>query len=159
MASLPRLPLHQIAPESYAAMRAYAATVGETATKSGIEEEIIHLLNIRISQINGCAYCLDMHTIEARAGGVDEQRMHMLAGWSHAVGIYNERERAALEFAEAVTRLEQTGVGDAVYAKAREVFSEEQVGHLIFVTTAMNAWNRIAVAARLVPGNYRRRTV
>lgn len=158
MSSQPRLPLRQIASESYAAMIAFAAAATESAVKSGVDEEIVHLLNIRISQINGCAFCIDMHTIDARAAGVSEQRIYLLDGWRHAAGFFSDRERAALDFAEEVTRVEQTGVGDEVYVRAREVFTEEQVGHLIFLATVMNAWNRIAISARLAPGNYRPRS-
>jgi AhpD family alkylhydroperoxidase len=158
MTSQPRLPLRKIAAESYAAMHAFATAVGEGAKKSGLEDEIVHLLNIRISQVNRCAFCIDMHTIDARAAGVSEQRIYLLDGWKHAADVYSERECAALEFAEAVTRLEESGVDDAVYDRAREVFGEDQVGHLIMICTAMNAWNRLAVSARMVPGNYRRRS-
>ena len=156
MTAQPRLPLRQIAPEGYRAMNAFAVAVDEAAEKSGIEAELVHLLKVRISQVNGCSFCIDMHVVDARADGVCDQRLHLLQGWQHAAGIFDERECAALEFAEAVTRLEQSGVGDAVYERVRASFSEEQVGHLIFIATAMNAWNRIAVSARLVPGNYRK---
>ncbi|HEV2636237.1 MAG TPA: carboxymuconolactone decarboxylase family protein [Actinocrinis sp.] len=157
MAPQARLQLRQIAPESNQALAAFGAAAADGAIKAGVEEEIVHFLNIRISQINACAFCIDMHTIDARAAGVSEQRIYLLSGWDHATGIYSDRERAALEFAEAITRLEQSGVGDEVYARVREAFTEEQVGHLIFLSTAMNAWNRIAVSARMVPGHYRRR--
>ncbi len=156
MTAQPRLPLRQIAPEGYRAMNAFAVAVDEAAAKSGIEAEIVHLLKVRVSQVNGCSFCIDMHTVDARADGVTERRLYLLQGWQHAAGIYSEREQAALEFAEAITRLEQSGVGDAVYDRVRAAFSEDQVGHLIFIATTMNAWNRIAVSARLVPGNYRR---
>ena len=156
MTAQPRLNLRQLSPESHRALNAFAFAVDEAAAKSGIEAETVHLLKVRISQINGCSFCLDMHIIDARAEGVGEQRLNLLAAWRHASGIYSDRERAALEFAEEITRLEQSGVGDDVYSRVREAFTEEQTGNLVFIATAMNSWNRIAVSSRMVPGHYRR---
>ncbi|MGW6010634.1 carboxymuconolactone decarboxylase family protein [Streptomyces sp. NPDC055210] len=153
----PRLPLFELVPGGYAAMRALSDTVGEDAVKAGIAEETVHLVKIRVSQLNGCPFCIDMHTIDARADGVSEQRMHLLDGWRESAGIYTDAERAALALAEAVTVLRHGRVGDAVYAAALEQFTETQLGHLAFVATVMNAWNRLALTARLPAGTYQGR--
>jgi AhpD family alkylhydroperoxidase len=138
-------------------MRELSDETTEGALKAGVEEEIIHLVKVRVSQLNGCAYCVDMHTIDAQAAGVTNQRMHMLTAWRHCGGFYGERERAALDLAESITQLDRDHVGEAVYHRAIDQFGQEQVGYLIFIATVMNAWNRLAIAGRLPAGSYQGR--
>ena len=120
---------------------------------SGLEHAILHLVKIRASQLNGCAYCIDMHTKDARAAGETEQRIYALNAWRETP-FFNERERAALEWAEAVTRVGDTHVPDSVYDSARRQFSEEEVVALTFALVAINGWNRIAIAFRAPVGMY-----
>lgn len=151
MNSSRRLPLFQLAPDSYAAMRQLAETTVRKATRAGISEEVVHLIKIRVSQINGCPLCIEMHTREARAAGVGEDRIYLLNAWEHVDEYFTDRERAALRLAEGITVLQPDGVSDDVYEYARKQYTEEQVAHLIFVSTVWNSWNRLAVSARLVP--------
>jgi AhpD family alkylhydroperoxidase len=146
-----RLPLFTHAPESYAAMGQFARTATAGALAAGIPSETVHLVKIRISQVNACPFCIEMHTREARADGVSEQRIYLLDAWPQGEVFYSDAEQAALGLAEAVTRLHAGAVGDDAYDGARKHFSEEQVAHLIFVATVMNAWNRLAISARLQP--------
>jgi AhpD family alkylhydroperoxidase len=120
---------------------------------SGLESSLIELVQMRVSQLNGCAYCLDMHSKDARAGGETEQRLYLLQAWREAP-FFSERECAALAWCEAVTRLGEHGVSDAVYEQARAQFSEKELGDLNMVVILINAWNRIAIPFRLVPGGY-----
>ncbi|MET8354149.1 MULTISPECIES: carboxymuconolactone decarboxylase family protein [unclassified Micromonospora] len=146
----PRLNLSSIAPDGYASMRAFAQTVETSARKAGIEPEILLLVQMRASQVNGCAYCLDMHSAAARRLGETEQRLYVLDAWREAP-FFTERERAALALTEAVTSLHEGHVPDEVFEAARAAFSDDEVGNLIMAATVINAWNRIAVSARLMP--------
>lgn len=119
----PRLPLFQLIPDDYAAMRKLSDTATELALKASIDEETIHLLKIRVSQINACPFCVDMHTIDARAALVREQRIYLLNCWLHCQGIYTPQERAALRLAESITLLADDGVSDEAHDGAREVCS------------------------------------
>ncbi|HEY8683540.1 MAG TPA: carboxymuconolactone decarboxylase family protein [Rhodanobacter sp.] len=122
---------------------------------SGIEQNLIELVLMRASQLNGCAYCLDMHSKDARAAGETEQRLYMLQAWREAP-FYNKRERAALAWCEAVTRLDAIhGVPDEVYEEARAQFSEEELIDLNMAIILINSWNRIAIPSRAEPGNYK----
>jgi AhpD family alkylhydroperoxidase len=121
----------------------------------GLDHGFIHLLKLRASQINGCAFCIDRHAIAARAGGETEQRLYALSAWRETP-FFTPRERAGLAFVEAVTLLSETHVPDAVYDEARRHFSEQEIFDLTFVAATINAWNRIAVASRTPPGTYRR---
>ncbi|MFJ4559253.1 carboxymuconolactone decarboxylase family protein [Streptomyces massasporeus] len=112
--------------------------------------ELLELVRIRASQINGCAFCLDLHTRHARGQGETEQRLHTLAAWRETP-FFTERERAALALTEAVTLVHDGRVPDAVYAEAAEVFDENQIAALIWAATVINAYNRIAIATRMVP--------
>ncbi|MBB5625730.1 carboxymuconolactone decarboxylase family protein [Sphaerisporangium krabiense] len=145
----PRISLSDLTPDIYRAMIALDGAVA----RSGLERPLLELVRIRASQINGCAYCVDMHTLDARAGGEREQRLHALAVW-HETPFFTPRERAALELTEAATRLPGGGVDDEVFARAAEHFTEEELGKLIWAITVINAWNRIGVTSRLVPGEY-----
>jgi AhpD family alkylhydroperoxidase len=121
--------------------------------QSGLEESLIHLVKLRASQINGCAYCLDMHTKDARARGETEQRLYCLSAWRECP-FYTDRERAALEWTEAVTLVSVDHVPDEVFERTRAQFSEKELANLNFAVVAINAWNRLAIPFRSVPGNY-----
>lgn len=120
---------------------------------SGLEKSLLELVKTRCSQINGCAYCIDMHTKDARAEGETEQRLYGLSGWRETP-FYTERERAALEWAEALTLVAETHMPDELYERARQVFSEEELGKLTFAVIAINGWNRLAITSRVLPGSY-----
>jgi AhpD family alkylhydroperoxidase len=117
----------------------------------------MHLLKLRESQINGCAYCIDMHSIDARAAGETEQRLYALDAWRETP-FFDDRERAALAWIEAVTLVSRGHVPDAVYDEARKHFSEKEIVDLTYLASTINAWNRIAVSMRAVPGRYKART-
>jgi AhpD family alkylhydroperoxidase len=121
--------------------------------KSPIERKLQHLLEYRVSQINGCAYCLDMHSKDLRHAGETEQRIYMLSAWRESP-FYTDRERAALAWAEAVTVLSDGHVPDEVYEEARKQFSEEEIIDLTMVVVAINSWNRANIAFRTTPGTY-----
>jgi AhpD family alkylhydroperoxidase len=124
--------------------------------KSGsLEPALIELVLMRVSQINGCAYCLDMHSKDARAAGETEQRLYVLAGWREAP-FYSERERAAFAWAEALTRLVPgDSVPDALYEEVSRQFNEKELVDLTLLVTNINAWNRINLAAHTVAGDYK----
>ena len=121
--------------------------------QSGLEPALLELVKTRVSQINGCAYCLDMHTKDARAAGETEQRLHLLAAWRET-GFYSPRERAALAWAEAVTLLAGQGVPDAVYGEVRQQFDEKALVDLTLAIVAINGWNRLAVSFQAQAGSY-----
>lgn len=121
--------------------------------ESTLEPLLLELVKMRASQINGCAYCLDMHSKDARALGEDEQRLHVLAAWREAP-FYTERERAALAWCEALTRLPATGAPDVDYEPLTDVFSEEEIAALTLAIVAINGWNRLAVGLRSPVGDY-----
>lgn len=123
--------------------------------QAGLEQPLVELVLLRASQINGCAYCLDMHTKDARAAGETEQRLYLVSGWREAGSLYSERERAALAWAEAVTRLGDHGVPDEVYERARAVFSEEELVNLTLLVGLINTWNRINVSFQTPAGSYK----
>ncbi len=120
---------------------------------SGIERSLLELVKTRASQINGCAYCIDMHTKDARALGESEQRLYLLNAW-HEAPFYTERERAALAWTEAVTLISESHASDEAYAAARAQFSEQELVNLTMAIIAINGWNRLAISFRAVPGNY-----
>jgi AhpD family alkylhydroperoxidase len=136
----------------------YAAQLGlETyARRSGLESTLLELVKTRASQLNGCAYCLDMHTKDARAHGESEQRLYALAAWREAP-FYSDRERAALAWTEAVTRIAENGATDEAYAEARRHFGEKELVDLTLAIVAINGWNRLAVAFRTPAGRYQPR--
>jgi AhpD family alkylhydroperoxidase len=121
--------------------------------QAGLDQRLIDLVRMRASQLNGCAYCLDMHSKDARATGETEQRLYGLDAWRETP-YYSARERAALEWTEALTLVAETRVPDDVYERVREQFSEDELVHLSLAIVAINGWNRLNVAARTVPGNY-----
>jgi len=118
-----------------------------------IEPRLHSLVNLRASQINGCAFCLDMHWKEARALGEAEERLYALDAWRES-SLYEEHERAALELCEAMTLIGDGHVPDAVWDRAAGLFDEKELIHLMFAITSINSWNRLAITARLEPGHY-----
>ena len=134
------------------AMRAMLS-LGSYQAHSGLEPSLLELVKLRASQINGCAYCLDMHTKDARARGESEQRIYLLDAWRESP-FYSARERAALGWTEAVTLVAETRVPDAVYEEARQQFSDDELLALTMAVVTINAFTRLNVALRTVPGSY-----
>jgi AhpD family alkylhydroperoxidase len=120
----------------------------------GVERPLLYLTQLRASQINGCAYCLDMHSKDLRAIGETEQRLYSLDAWRECP-YYTDRERAALAWTEAITLVASSRVSDAVYDEVRPHFSETELSDLTLAVATINAWNRLCIAARLVPGAYK----
>lgn len=144
---LDRIKVYKTSPELYDAMM-----VLSNAAAKDLDPAIGELIKIRASQINHCAFCLDMHTRDARKHGITEQQLDVLAAWEEAGHLFNERERAALALTEAITELGNGHVSDEVYAGAAAVFSERELGQVIAMAVTINAWNRINVTIRLEPG-------
>ncbi len=142
----PRLDMQAATPKVYAAMAGFQKATQESDLDAGLRELIV----VRASQINGCAFCLDMHIREARSLGIPDHRLHLLCVWREAPG-FSEAERAALELTEAVTRIADGGVPDALYEKVRRHYSEEQYVGLLTTINAINAWNRFMIALGAVP--------
>ena len=136
-------------PEAYKTLAGLQAYVD----KSGLERPLLELVKIRASQINGCAYCLVMHTNEARKQGETDDRMHLLNAWGEAP-VFSERERAALAWVEAVTLVSDGHVPDAVYETVKKHFSEKEIVDLTMAIVAINGWNRLTVSFRAVAGTY-----
>ncbi|MEU2908769.1 carboxymuconolactone decarboxylase family protein [Streptomyces massasporeus] len=148
--SISRVALKEITPDVSAAMGSLHAAAVSAAQDAKLEPELLELVRIRASQINGCAFCLDLHTRDARGQGETERRLHTLAAWRETP-FFSERERAALALTEAVTLVHDGRVPDAVYAEAAAVFDENQIAALIWGATVINAYNRIAISTRMVP--------
>jgi AhpD family alkylhydroperoxidase len=121
--------------------------------RGGLDERLLDLVRMRASQINGCAYCLDMHSKDARASGETEQRLYGLNAWRETP-YYSARERAALEWTEALTLVATSHAPDEVYERVRQQFSEDELVHLSLAIVAINGWNRLNIAAGTVPGGY-----
>ena len=138
-----RLDATKVAPDAYRAILALEQYV----QKSGLPHRLIHLLKLRASQINGCAYCVDMHTKEARKDGLSEQWIALVSAW-HESPVYTPEERAVLAWTEAVTNIAQTRAPDAEFNALREFFTEEQIAKLTVAISTINVWNRIAVSFR-----------
>jgi AhpD family alkylhydroperoxidase len=128
--------------------------LGKVIGASGLEESLLHLVYTRASQLNGCAYCIDMHTKDARAAGETEQRLYALDAWRETP-FFTSRERAALGWTEAITDIQHGHASDEAYEAARREFDEPELVKLTLAITYINAWNRIAVAFRAEPGIYR----
>jgi AhpD family alkylhydroperoxidase len=120
---------------------------------SGLDHSLLELIKLRASQINGCAFCVDMHWKDARAAGESEERLYMLSAWEEAT-VYSDKERAALALTEAVTLVSQTHVPDAVYEEAKKHFSDKELTNLIVAISTINAWNRLSITFRAEPGKY-----
>jgi AhpD family alkylhydroperoxidase len=145
----PRINYAKAAPGVFDAMHAletYLATCS-------IEQPLLHLIKLRASQLNACAYCLDMHWRDLRALGETEQRLYSLDAWRECP-YYSDRERAALEWTEAVTLVSETQVPDAVYDAVRPHFNDRELADLTLAVATINAWNRISIAGRITPGTY-----
>lgn len=145
----PRIDVDEVAPEANRALSALDAYVARTA----LEPPLLELVRLRASQINGCAYCVDMHTKDARAAGETEQRLYAVSVWRET-SFFTERERAALAWTEAVTLVADGQVPEAVYEEARRHFDEAELVALTVAVIAINAWNRLAISVRMVPGTY-----
>jgi AhpD family alkylhydroperoxidase len=144
--------LYKIAPQGTAAMRGLEKYVREC----GLEHSLLELVKTRASQINGCAYCIDMHTKDARAAGETEQRLYALSVWRETP-FYSDRERAALEWTEALTRITENDVPDDLYQRVQAHFSDVELANLRLAIVAINGWNRLAISFRAVPGSYQRK--
>ena len=145
----PRINYRKAAPGAVQAMLA----LEEYVRLSGLEPALLDLIKTRASQLNGCAYCIDMHTKDARARGETEQRLYELSAWREAP-FFSLRERAALAWTEAVTLIADSHAPDGVYDEARRVFSEKELVDLTLAIVAINGWNRLAISMRTVPGTY-----
>ncbi|HEY2787078.1 MAG TPA: carboxymuconolactone decarboxylase family protein [Fimbriiglobus sp.] len=141
-----RIAYPQIAPEAYKAL----AAIRPALESSTIDKRLRALVELRVSQINGCVYCVDMHSREARHAGESGQRLDSLPVWRESP-FFDDRERAALAWAESVTLVSQTGVPDGVYEEARKQYSEKELVDLTYVVAVMNAWNRLAISFRQEP--------
>lgn len=144
-----RIDIAAIAPGARAAMWGLERYTRE----SGLEASLLELVRLRASQINGCAYCIDMHTKDARAAGETEQRLYTLSAWRET-GFFTPRERAALEWTEAVTEIASSRAPDDLYNGARAEFTEADLVNLTMAIVTINSWNRLAIAFRAVPGTY-----
>jgi AhpD family alkylhydroperoxidase len=144
-----RIAYETVAPGAVEAMGALEVYVRH----SGLEPSLLELLRLRASQINGCAYCIDMHTKDARSKDESEQRLYALAAWRETP-FFTERERAALAWTEALTLISQEHAPDAVYELARAHFTDKELVDLTMALITINCWNRLAIAFRKVPGTY-----
>jgi AhpD family alkylhydroperoxidase len=144
-----RLNYAKVAPKAFQAMYQLESYV----RNCGLEASLLELVKIRASQINGCAFCLDMHTKDARAAGESEQRIYLLSAWREAP-FYSERERAALEWTEAITLIADNHVPDEIYESVKAHFSEEELVNLTLAINTINSWNRLSIAFRALPGTY-----
>jgi AhpD family alkylhydroperoxidase len=144
-----RLDYQAASPKGVAAMLGLESHVRH----SGLGESLLHLVKTRASQINGCAYCLDMHTKDARAGGETEQRLYALSAWRETP-FFTERERAALAWTEAVTRIADGPITDALYDSVCKHFGEKELVDFTLAVIAINGWNRLAISFQAVPGSY-----
>ena len=142
----PRKNFYQAAPDTIKALSTLEAQV----QGSGLEQSLIELVKTRASQINGCAYCINMHTQDARKRGETEQRLYLLNAWREAP-VYSARERAALAWTEAVTQISETHTLDDIYAEVRAQFPEAETVNLTMLIATINAWNTLAIAFRAVP--------
>jgi AhpD family alkylhydroperoxidase len=145
----PRINIASVSPDAYRAV----AGIQRFVDNSGLERSLRELIKLRASQLNGCAYCLDMHWKDARANGETEQRLYSLDAWRETP-FYNERERAALALTEAVTLVSRDHVPDEVYKQAQAQFSETELVDLVMAIVAINTWNRLAITFRTPPGTY-----
>jgi AhpD family alkylhydroperoxidase len=147
----PRLDAMKTAPKAFHAMYGLEAYVRQC----GLEIGLLELVKMRASQLNECAYCIDMHSKDARAHGETEQRLYALSAWRETP-FFSERERAALAWTEAVTLVGESHVPDDLFAETRRHFSEEELVNLTMAVVTINGWNRLSIAFRAVPGSYER---
>jgi AhpD family alkylhydroperoxidase len=142
-----RIDLNQLAPRAIAAMYRLQGAIE-------LPEELHHLISLRASQINGCAFCVDMHWKDARAAGMAEERLYSLSAWEENLAVYSAAERAALELTEAITRVSDGHVPDEVWQRAAEHYDEHELAHVVVAATTINAWNRMMISSRTQPGHY-----
>jgi AhpD family alkylhydroperoxidase len=145
-----RVNLKSVTPEVSAAMRALHLAAADSATRAGLPGLLLELLRLRVSQINGCEFCIDLHARDARTGGESPQRLDALSSWQ-ASTLFDAREKSALALAEAITLVHDGQVPDEVYRTAATEFGEDGTAALIWVCTAINSYNRIAISTRMVP--------
>jgi AhpD family alkylhydroperoxidase len=145
----PRIDYLKASPETTKAMYGLERAV----RNSGLEHSLLELVKMRASQINGCAFCLDMHSKDARAAGETEQRLYTLKAWRETP-FFSDRERAALEWTESLTLVARSHVPDDLFDRVRQHFTETELVDLTFAVVAINGWNRLAIAVRAVPGSY-----
>ncbi len=150
----PRLKSSQVDPEGYRAF----LDLNKYIKSCGLEPSLIELVEIRASQINGCAFCIDMHTKDARARGETEQRIYALDAWQETP-FYSDRERAALAWTEALTLISENHVPDELYNHVRQYFSEKELVDLSLAVITINGWNRLSISFRNVPGSYQPKSV
>lgn len=148
----PRLNFAKTAPKAFRALIGFDA-----AAREGMDPALVELIQIRSSHLNHCAYCLHMHTNDARKAGESEDRLHMVAVWREARHFFTEKEQAALALTEAVTLVADGGVPDAVYAEAAAQFGEQELAQVLALIFAINTWNRVALATAKVAGTDERR--
>lgn len=146
----PRLDYSKVAPDGIKGLIQQETYV----RSSGLEDRIIELVKLRASQINGCAFCIDMHTKDARSHGESEQRLYAVSAW-HEAPFFTERERAALLWTEQVTLISHDHVPDAIYNEVRKQFSEKELVDLTLAVIAINSWNRLAISFRTLAGTYK----
>jgi len=144
-----RIDFSKTSPGAYRAMYGLETYIREC----GLEAPLLELVRTRASQINGCAFCLDMHTKDARAAGESEQRLYLLNAWRESP-FYTDRERAALEWTEAVTLISESQVPDELYQRVSRHFTEQEMVNLTMAVVSINGWNRLAISFRAVPGTY-----
>ena len=141
----PRMNIYQVAPDGLKGLMAVEASI----EKSGLERGLIEMVKLRASQINGCAYCIHMHVQDAVKHGESHMRLHLLDAWRESP-LYTDRERAALNWTESLTRIAQTGAPDADYELLRQHFNEAEIAYLTLLIGAINTWNRVAIGLRAV---------
>ncbi|EGJ32164.1 MULTISPECIES: carboxymuconolactone decarboxylase family protein [Moorena] len=144
-----RLELKKVEPAAYLAMNSLENYVN----KSGLDKTLIKLIKIRASQLNKCAFCIDMHTKEARSNGETEQRIYVLNAWRETP-FFSPEDRAVLELTEAVTLISENQVPNSVYEEVSRYFSETEIAKLLMAIVTINAWNRIAITTKMIPGTY-----
>lgn len=150
----PRLNFSTVDPEGYRAIINLDRSVGN----SGLESPLLRLVKVRASQINRCAFCIDMHTKDARDAGESEQRLYALSAWRETP-FFTKRERAALAWTEALTLIHENEVPDELYQSIRQQFSEKELVGLTLAVITINGWNRLAISFRMVPGSYKARRI
>ncbi|WP_309130637.1 carboxymuconolactone decarboxylase family protein [Brevibacterium sp.] len=141
-----RLNLEKASPKGFAAVRRMEAHI-----RSTVDPELLEFVKIRASILNGCGFCIDMHTTEARSKGMAARRLHAVAGWQHAGELFEERERAVLALTDAVTQISADSVSDEVWGRVKQHFSDEEIGDLLVAIGTINVWNRISIAAEVTP--------
>ena len=145
-----RLDYRKAAPDAVAALGSLSAY-----NAKNVDPQLRSLLELRVSQINGCAFCLNLHSQEARRAGEDQQRLDVLSAWRETSGFFTEKEQAALAWAEALTRLGPTGVPEETFAALKSHFSEKEIADISFVIAGMNAWNRISIGFHVSPPRHK----